>query len=235
MIMKKFTFDKREGWGRLASTMAAAVSLMLLTGCSTRNGPPAEVHYAQASSPYHVVRKGESLSLIAKKYNLNKNDLVRMNGLQPPYRIVVGQRILIGAPAMGASGGLDDSEAPALEPGEKMDSKKDSRVVQLQPLPGIPASTAPVGVAPPVPATPALAALPAPQPVSTVEEDYQDGDMESEGGPQSPQGIDEREETGKKGAVPVGPPPTSSGSYLWPVRERLLRILPKVGKRRMMA
>lgn len=231
MIMTKF---QTVNFRKILSAVAT-VSLLVLTACSTRNGPPASVHYDQAPNPFHVVRKGESLSLIAKRYHLNKNELVRMNGLKPPYRIVVGQRLMIGAPAVAASGNpLDDSEAPALEP----TTKSDSRIVQLQPLPGVPTSTAPVGAAAPTAVSGATqplqvaATLPAAQASSPMgnEDNYQDGGMVDDSMLSSPQDAEEMQEPEKKGVVPVGAPPEASGSYVWPVRGKIVKDFAKGGK-----
>jgi len=43
----------------------------------------------------HRVRKGESLSLISKKYNVSLNSIIRYNHLKKPYRIYAGQVLKI--------------------------------------------------------------------------------------------------------------------------------------------
>ncbi len=43
----------------------------------------------------HKVRKGESLSLISKKYNVSLNSIIRYNHLKKPYRIYPGQILKI--------------------------------------------------------------------------------------------------------------------------------------------
>lgn len=217
-------------------SLTACVSLVVLAGCS-RNGPPASVHYDQASSPFHIVRKGESLSLIAKRYRINKNKLVHMNGLQPPYRIVVGQRILIGAPAMAESEMTDNSESSAVEPA----SEGDVKVAPLQPLPGTPVSTAPVGVSTgpvavtPTPPgmneepgaavapgmlTPSMMAtavpIPAPQESTLIDDD----DMTDDGAQPA-------QEAEKKNPIPMAPPPPSAGSFLWPVKGKVVKDFSK--------
>jgi murein DD-endopeptidase MepM/ murein hydrolase activator NlpD len=44
---------------------------------------------------YHTVKKGESLSLIAKKYNTSVNEIIRLNNLKKPYIIRPGQKLKI--------------------------------------------------------------------------------------------------------------------------------------------
>ncbi|SCY84611.1 LysM domain-containing protein [Desulfoluna spongiiphila] len=48
-------------------------------------------------SSYHVVRQGETLYRISKKYNVSEHDLIRLNGLKDRTRIYVGQRLRVSA------------------------------------------------------------------------------------------------------------------------------------------
>jgi D-alanyl-D-alanine carboxypeptidase (penicillin-binding protein 5/6) len=51
-----------------------------------------EAHYP---SHYHTVKAGQTLSTIAQKYNLTDGVLAEANSLRPPYRLEVGQILLI--------------------------------------------------------------------------------------------------------------------------------------------
>lgn len=68
--------------------------LPLLAACSNSN-LPAEVVFNRPISPYHTVQPGESIASIAQKYDMDRMDVVRLNGITPPYHIVVGQRLLV--------------------------------------------------------------------------------------------------------------------------------------------
>ena len=74
--------------------------------------PVAAVKPAPAPAPrprtVHVVRRGESLSVIARRYRVRVSDLVRWNGLRDASHIVVGQRLRLTAP------GEAPQEAPAV-------------------------------------------------------------------------------------------------------------------------
>lgn len=90
----------------------ASSTLVLLTSCA-REESPAEVVAAPSVTPFHVVARGETLSIIATKYNMNKMALIRVNRLKPPYRIFIGQKlIIIPKDASGSVRGL----TPAVKP-----------------------------------------------------------------------------------------------------------------------
>jgi murein DD-endopeptidase MepM/ murein hydrolase activator NlpD len=46
----------------------------------------------------HTVRRGDSLYLIAQRYGLSTRSLIAANNLQPPYRLLVGQRLRLPRP-----------------------------------------------------------------------------------------------------------------------------------------
>ena len=85
--------------------VAKILLIMLLVGCSqpTRitlfeerhlgiNTPQTEI-----LSKFHTVERAENLYSIAKKYKATTRDLIKVNNLQPPYRIFVGQRLALPA------------------------------------------------------------------------------------------------------------------------------------------
>ena len=89
----------------------ALLVLLLLMGMAATLVPTA-AFAAPASAPaasgsYHVVKPGETLSHIARRYGVTVNGLVAANGLKSANYIYVGQHIYIpaasGAPAGCAS------------------------------------------------------------------------------------------------------------------------------------
>jgi lipoprotein NlpD len=72
----------------------AFVVLLFQTNCA-RKGPPAEVVHDKRLSPYHLVQRGENISSIAQRYGMSRKAIIRINGLQPPYKLVIGQRLII--------------------------------------------------------------------------------------------------------------------------------------------
>jgi lipoprotein NlpD len=109
------------------------LALGLLNGCDKRSGPPASVHYDKAVSPYHVVKKGDSIASIARKYGMDKRELIRTNGLESPYRIVKGQRLLVRAHKTreNSHDDMDETEAP---PTEEVSSVPEEEGVHVKPL-----------------------------------------------------------------------------------------------------
>ena len=108
------------------------LTLGILAGCTSRSGPPASVQYDKPISPYHVVKKGDSIASIARKYGMDKRELIRTNGLESPYRIVKGQRLVVRPHRASAEqDGNDDSEMPATE---EVGSVPEDEGVQVKPL-----------------------------------------------------------------------------------------------------
>ncbi len=50
---------------------------------------------APEQAKVHVVRSGESLTIIAKRYGVTVSALAKANGLSNPNRIYAGQRLVI--------------------------------------------------------------------------------------------------------------------------------------------
>lgn len=111
--------------------LACAASLLLLVGCS-RVYQPAEVEYDHSVSPYHHVGNGESIASIAQKYDMDTMELVRLNGLKPPYHIFVGQKLLVKTAAISAKHGKAHFDLPATNGGAEM--RGDVEVSTLEPL-----------------------------------------------------------------------------------------------------
>ena len=66
------------------------------------------VGLAEAADPVHVVRRGDTLYSVARRYGTTVNAIVRANGLRNPNWIYVGQRLVIpgttAAPSSSSSG-----------------------------------------------------------------------------------------------------------------------------------
>lgn len=112
--------------------------LFFLSGCS-RTTPPADVEYDHIINPYHQVGKGESISSIAQKFGMDKNELVRLNGLTPPYKIFVGQKLLVKAASSSYRSNDDDLNTSAAGASEM---KGDVEVTPLAPIKGTEPSSA---------------------------------------------------------------------------------------------
>jgi len=123
----------------LIKLTVAILALGILSGCTSRTGAPASVHYDKAASPYHVVKKGDSIASIARKYRMDKRELIRVNGLESPYRIVKGQRLIVRPHKSKRStrDEMDDIEAPATEEVGTVPEEDDVNVRPLAPATGI--------------------------------------------------------------------------------------------------
>jgi len=79
------------------------LSTLLLTACAPHHGfaPVQDATLKPGSSPqaspYHVVRRGDTLYSIAWAYEIDYRTLARLNNLPPPYGVHVGQQIRIVA------------------------------------------------------------------------------------------------------------------------------------------
>jgi murein DD-endopeptidase MepM/ murein hydrolase activator NlpD len=95
----------------------------------------------------HEVRAGETASALAQRYGVSLAALVRANGIEPPYNIRVGQRLVI-------PGATAPSTAPSVAAAPRGS-------VEQPPLPASPAQVTPAPQAAPAPAP---LASPAPPP-----------------------------------------------------------------------
>lgn len=115
--------------------MASIVGFVFLSACS-QNTNMADVEYDQSVSPYHIVKRGDTIASVSKRYSMDRDELIRLNGLKKPYRIVIGQRLLVRATAGGKKTirktKVNDAEMPAIEPV----NKGGVEIKALKPLPG---------------------------------------------------------------------------------------------------
>lgn len=78
-------------------TLVLLASLAMLAGCGELH-PPSQGRYVA----YHTVRSGDTLYSIAWRYGYDYREVAAWNRVGYPYRIYVGQRLLIIPPARGS-------------------------------------------------------------------------------------------------------------------------------------
>ena len=92
-----------------------ALSLLTLLGPSAYAHPkPAQE--ARSDDTVHVVRPGESLSVIARRYGVNAKALAEANRLARPYRLRVGQKLVIPGKTDLRAGGESSPPPPPAPP-----------------------------------------------------------------------------------------------------------------------
>jgi lipoprotein NlpD len=203
---------------KMSRIFIAILALGTLAGCSTRNGPPANVHYDTAVSPYHTVKKGDSIASIAKKYGMDKRELIRVNALKTPYKIVSGQRLLVRPHAKAAPQDQDDDmESPATEEVGNVPDEKNVHIKPLAPVTGISESK---GFSPPL-----------------NNEDDEDDSAPQEQGPREEEmdtqedepPLKSRRSVDKPSRIPEAPP--AEKGYIWPAKGTVVRDFnPQKGK-----
>ncbi len=212
----------------------AIFALGTLIGCASRSGPPASVHYDKKSTPYHIVKKGDSIASIARKYGMNKRELIRVNGLESPYRIVKGQRLLVRAHKSsiatkdkGDEG--EETEAPATEEVGSVPEDDDVQVKPLAPAPGVPAGAGMGGSG-------QKGAVESEGRLNPETDDEIDGDegQDSRKRKYDEDNIDEAENRSKRRNVDqassLAPPPPAAGAYTWPTQGTVTRNFNPSGK-----
>jgi lipoprotein NlpD len=75
------------------------------------SGMPAVQQRRPASGRYHVVASGETLSALAKAYNVDPRRLAEVNDLEAPYHIETGSRVFVPA-ATEANRAVDATKPP---------------------------------------------------------------------------------------------------------------------------
>jgi lipoprotein NlpD len=76
--------------------LICCISGLLVTGCSSVRKPDRiEVLHTQPIIEDYEVVSGDTINIIAKKFNMDPEQLVSINNLTPPYTLSVGQRIKV--------------------------------------------------------------------------------------------------------------------------------------------
>lgn len=65
--------------------------IFFISGCATISPPPA----FRPEGVYHIVGSGQTLYRIAKTYNADIQEIIRINHIQDPHRLGVGQELFI--------------------------------------------------------------------------------------------------------------------------------------------
>jgi murein DD-endopeptidase MepM/ murein hydrolase activator NlpD len=143
--------------------------LILLTSCS-REGPPSEIVNARKPQTLHMVKEGETTLSISQKYGMREDELIKLNNLKVPFKLIKGQRLKVkpgsGATenpmAMPASQEETEVSVQTVEPAQEGDVVSDPSPQQEEensntngPVPGSEISTTTEG-------NTALSAAPAP-------------------------------------------------------------------------
>lgn len=206
----------------------------LLIGCASRSGPPASVHYDKKSTPYHVVKKGDSIASIARKYAMNKRELIRINGLESPYRIVRGQRLLVRPhkPSIATrdqEDQVDETEAPATEEVGSVPEDGDVQIKPLAPVAGVPSGAKLDGSD----QKGAVESEGRMNPETDEEMDADEG-QDSRNRKYDEDNVDEAENLSKRQtrdqASSIAPPPPAAAGYTWPTQGTVTRNFNPAGK-----
>jgi murein DD-endopeptidase MepM/ murein hydrolase activator NlpD len=166
------------------------LALALLAGCSMSgrpdNGgqvpPPAAATSPAVAAPAaptsYVVAPGDTVYGLARRFGVDRRELIRVNNLAPPYKLLIGQRLILPAPAT-QSAVASPPAAPTIlpppappaagEPTPPAVPRPSVTAVPLAPPPGMAAkppaqpAVAPASVASAAP-PPAAASAPPPAP-----------------------------------------------------------------------
>lgn len=114
------------------------ILLAAFASACTREEPPSEVVYVKRLNPYHIVKKDETVADIAQKYGMSEDELIKINRLKEPFKLVPGQRLVVHV--------KDESDTKAPVPVEEGD-------VAVRPLEDAAASADGTGLSPKVPGT----------------------------------------------------------------------------------
>ncbi|HID37229.1 MAG TPA: M23 family metallopeptidase [Ghiorsea sp.] len=87
---------------RMVQALLLALLVLSIAGCERYDYYPRGIHvYIQKipgvdkGATTHTVKKGETLSLIARSYGVKYQDIAKLNGLKKPYTIFIGQKLVI--------------------------------------------------------------------------------------------------------------------------------------------
>src|SRR5271170_7584708 len=116
----------RRGAGVARSIILVA---LLLAACGPQSEPAPVISESPPPPAQVIVQRGQTLSGIAQNYHVPMHVVAEANHLSPPYRILVGQDLII--PGVGEPAALGPSVAMA--------------------TPSTPSTQAPIGVPPPPP------------------------------------------------------------------------------------
>ena len=204
---------------------------LLLAACGPREPAPVITGGDATPPPTQIiVQRGQTLSGIAQTHHLPMDVVAEANHLSPPYRILVGQALII--PAGGEQAALGPSvamatapsplgQAPIAAPSRPPESAPQQPIPLDRPPPGSlarpPAAAAPPEVlTPPLSAsTPPIQIPPQPTPRATGPAT---GPASSPVAPAAPQPL----APGPTASAEPSAAPHGGGAFLWPVRGHVL-------------
>ncbi len=167
-------------------------------------GPMAEARHVI------VVERGESLGRIAARYHVAKNEIIEANHLRPPYKVEIGQRLVLPGgmvpPQMAQAGSI-----PLEGPPPQQQAAREPAVVSLDGPPQSSAAPRQAGTLTPPQAT---AAPPPPGERSVADEARQDV--------APPPSVASPPVASPPGASAEAPPATHGGRLPWPVRGNVI-------------
>jgi murein DD-endopeptidase MepM/ murein hydrolase activator NlpD len=197
------------------------VLCLALAACG-RSGGPAPVTYgnsynqAQAPRQYHVVQRGETLYGISRAYNIQLRALIDRNGLEPPYLLRVGQRLMLPPPQVHVVQrgdtvyGISHAYGVPISELARMNGLRSPYLIQVGQRLVVPyVATARGGGATQTAAKPPAPVKEPPLPVPPKEKPQQ----QQAAKPQTP---------AKPAAQPLPEPPKSSGRFLWPLSGKII-------------
>lgn len=103
--------------------------LLVLSAC-TRTDPPSVVEtprgkIIRGEEKFHTVKDGETTLQIARMYDMREDELVRINGIKPPFKLFKGQRLKVKPHSRRNHTGPDN---------DRVQEEKDVEVTPLQPI-----------------------------------------------------------------------------------------------------
>jgi lipoprotein NlpD len=78
--------------------------LVLMIGCTSRSNRGADIEFDNPPSLYHVVNKGDTVASIATQHHIDPEQIIQMNKLQQPFRILPGQVLTLDNTAIVSKG-----------------------------------------------------------------------------------------------------------------------------------
>lgn len=114
--------------GRFA--LIAVIMLAALAGCGELH-PPSQGRYVT----YHTVRSGDTLYSIAWRYGYDYREVAAWNRIAYPYRIYVGQRLLIIPPSRGSAPIERSASSTASAPNNRSAPVRTSPTTRAAPAP----------------------------------------------------------------------------------------------------
>src|SRR5271170_5369951 len=201
---------------------------LLLAACGPQSEPAPVISESPPPPAQVIVQRGQTLSGIAQHYHVPMHVVAEANHLSPPYRILVGQALII------PGGGEPAAFAPSVAMATPPTPSPQAPIGVPLPPPG-PASVQPIPLDRPPPASSAGPPAAAAPPVAALTPPVSVPPPRTAENLSPPKGsVPEPTSSAAGGAVPQPsaapgpmasaepPQPHGSGTFLWPVRGHVL-------------